>query len=288
MIITEKKLMSECGTCLVLNDGIDTNGKLIQSEVYKVEFLEMKYLIVEVGAKVGSGLANLKHSNILTSVKRIYEFKHYRKNGGKYWTSSAGISHFVIVPTDKIYLLSEKGYSYVKAEINGVKVMFNVSGGGGSNGWTDYVHSSTNISVGHKAKDIKKLLEVCVRDAEFETKFEIKQLEADQVEKWERMNEQASNLVKKQKEKIYNLIREKKPVTVILNDGYKVKEASVVGIQSCRPKKIKLSDTSFQYDYKGGAIKSLQITCEGYCYPMTLKVGQINWVATCKKIFEKV
>ena len=83
------------------------------------------------------------------------------------------------------------------------------------------------------------------------------------------------------------MIREKKPVTVVLKDGYKVKEVNVIGIQSCRAKKIKLSDTSFKYDYNGGAIKSLQIICEGYSYPMTLKVGQINWIKTCKKVFEK-
>ncbi len=145
MKLTEKVLLSNCKGTIVLDDGADK-----ASDKYTIEIPDTDYLIIEVGAMIGKGAFNLKHLNISTSIKRIYEFKHYRHGGGKFWTKAAGISHYIIVPTNKIYILPEEGHSYIRAEINGVKVWFNVSGGGGSNGWSDYLHSFTNISVNHK------------------------------------------------------------------------------------------------------------------------------------------
>jgi hypothetical protein len=136
-------------------------------EEYHVEVDPGEYLVVEAGSLVGTPAARFTHPNVAARVNRVYEFKHYHGNGGKSWTSKAGVSFYLVIPRSCVFLLPEKGYSYIPAMINGVKVRFNVSGGT-VNGWTDWLHTHTQISVNHCLRDLKKLAEVAVRGTDLE------------------------------------------------------------------------------------------------------------------------
>jgi len=219
-MLAEKKLLSDCGERLVIDDN--------PTDLYVICIDKDDYLVIEVGAKMGTPASRFTHPNIVASRKHVFEFKHYRASGGKFWTACAGISHFFVVPRNKIFILPEKGHSWIPAEINGVKVHFNVSGGGGSGGWTDYLHSMTSISVGHNLRDIKKIAEVSVQDADM-NRIVLERINlmdtnpnhdrANELERWQKMADAVSKEVKTNKEYLLELIEHKKLVTIVLKDG---------------------------------------------------------------------
>jgi hypothetical protein len=285
-MITEKKLLSDCGNLLIVDDG-GTNP----NDHYSVKIAEGPYLIIEMGGGIRKAISKFSHPNIIASRKKVYEFKHYRSSGSKFWTSQAGVSHYLIVPKDKIYMLPEKGYSWIPAEINGVKVRFNVSGGGGSGGWTDFLGSFTCISVNHKLSDAKKIAEVAIRDDEA-IKVVLAAIEgmdnapyhdrANELERWEKMAEKASPDVNKNKEKLLQMIEQKvSDVKIVLNKGYA--ETMGVGTSVVRSgKKERLSETSFQINYSKGRCRWLHVNFDG-CYPKRVRDSQISWVDTVKQ-----
>lgn len=275
--ITEKVLLSDCQDVIVLDDGKENKSKK-----YEIAIPNTPYLIVEVGCIVGSAAATFNFPNTTSSVKRIYEFKHYRSGGGKYWTSKAGISHYFLIPTNQIYILPVQGLSYIHAEINGVKVMFNVSGGGGGEGWTDYLMSYTQISVNHKLKDIKKIAEVAVKRDDLN--FEVKEMETNDMERWQNMSDKASNKLIAQRSKLYKMIEKNEKVHIVLNKGFKVSEGLAIKMRR-GVKKVKGEDGHTVWDYSKGALKS--ILCDFGMAEYTVKARQIDWVETCKKNFEK-
>lgn len=201
------KLLSDCGNILIIDDS--EKGR------YSIEIAGGDYLLLAMGFASNKSAANFQHPNIIASVKRIHEFKHYLHNGGKYWSASAGIDKYLLIPKNKIMMLPVKGYSFVKAEINGVKVSFNCSGGT-YNGWTDFLNSSVHISVNHKLSDLKKICEVAVRNPELEAKLEIKGLEADKEGYWQELADKANS---KLKTKIFDMIESGKQVIICVNNG---------------------------------------------------------------------
>lgn len=273
--MTEPKLLSECGELLVV-DG--TPG-----EQYQVGIEPGEFLVVRAGATADKVMARFEHPNVAASARVIHEFKHYRRNGGKFWTARAGVDFYFVIPRSAITMLPEKGYSYVPAMINGVKVKFNVSGGT-SNGWTDWLHTSTTISVNHGIRDLKKIAEVAVRNSPFEP-LTPKALEPDRVIQWERL---AARVAKGLIEKIAKLAEEgKKPVVKFL-PGYGlegVHEGKIVDVIR-RPKKIMLPhgdecQKKWKVEYTG-AVKSLLLEMESAWGKVRAKVGQIDWAATAE------
>ncbi len=135
MMMTEPKLLSECGARLVVDD---TEG-----ERYEIEIEPGDFLMVKAGATADKATAHFKHPNVAVTARTIHEFKHYRRNGSKFWTARAGVDHYFVIPRTAIKMLPKKGYSFIPAEINGVRVSFNVSGGGDGRVWTDYLRTRT-------------------------------------------------------------------------------------------------------------------------------------------------
>lgn len=268
----EPKLLSECGTLLVV-DG--TPG-----EQYQVEIDPGDYLVIRAGASAGKPSARFSHPNVAASGRSIHEFKHYRQNGGKFWTARAGVDFYFVVPRSAIKMLPEKGHSYVPAEINGVKVKFNVSGGT-ANGWTDWLHTRTEISVGHSIRDLKKIAEVSVRNSPFEP-IMVKPLDEGDEARWNRM---AARLSSELIEKIAKMAEEGKNPVVKLLPGYTEKEGKVVEVDR-RAKKIMLPHGDeclkrWRLEYTG-AVKSLIVTAEGCWGRVRVKVGQVDWAATAE------
>ncbi len=178
-MMTEPRLLSECGPKLIVDD---TEG-----DRYEVEIEPGDFLVVRAGATVDKPTALFTHPNIVASARVIHEFRHYRRNGSTFWTARAGVDHYFVIPRNAIKLLPEKGYSWIPAEINGVKVKFNVSGGGDGSVWTDYLFTHTCIAVNHQVKDLTKLAEVAVRNSRLEP-IAVKPMDADQEARWQELS----------------------------------------------------------------------------------------------------
>lgn len=279
-MITEKVLLSQCGSCLVLDDS--------EKERYQIEIQNGDYLLIEIPVSVRKAGSRFTHPNIIQSVKRLYEFKHYRHNGSKFWTRQAGISHYVIIPKNLIYLLPEKGYSYVKAEINGVKVTFNVSGGT-SNGWTDWLSNHTSIFVNHKLSDIKKLVEVAIRNPELEKGIDFSKmvLEGGQAEQWEELFMLASPKLQKQRETFYAMVEAGEKPVIYLKRGYKSEKGIATKLYR-QSKKVWLNPEKTRWTYdETGKVKYVHAELDGLFNSYRLKISQIDWVKTCKDIVPK-
>lgn len=272
-MITESKLMSECGTELVVDDN--------PAEKYRVEIEPGDYLVVSVGFGANKAAAKFSHPNIAATEKVIHEFKHYRRGGGKFWTSRAGVDHYLVIPKSAIKLLPEKGYSYVPAEINGVKVAFNVTGIG-SGGWTDIIHINTSISVNHKFGDFKKLCEAAVRGTTLEP-IVCKGLEAGQEAEWDRLAAMAAPSVK---DKIYELIEAGKKPIVCLASGYQYddkNEGEAIEIDR-KYRMTKQADGTGKWS-EDGVVRYITILINGH--RVRVKRNQIDWAATAKANEEK-
>ena len=271
--MTEPKLLSECGDMLVVDS---TEGNQ-----YQVAIEPGEYLVVRAGATINKASAHFTHSNVAATGKVIHEFKHYHKNGSKSWSARAGVDYIFVIPRSAVKLLPEKGYSYVPAEINGVKVRFNVCGGT-ANGWTDWLRTSTTISVNHKVKDLKKIAEVAVRNTSFEPMV-VKPLEPDQEVQWNRMS---ARLAKGLVEKVAKMAEEGKHPVVKLMPEFEEKEGVVVAV-SRRRKRVNLPPSPEGYKrwenkYNAGAVKSIVISLSGNFHHIRVKVGQIDWAATAE------
>jgi hypothetical protein len=231
-----------------------------------------------MGFTAGKSGANFTHPNIAATSKEVHEFKHYRNNGSKFWTSRAGINHYLVIPRNQIKLLPEKGYSYIKAEINGVKVSFNVSGGGG-NGWTDFLSTSAHTSINHKLSDFKKVCEVAVRNSPFEP-VTVKALEPNEEVMWNRL---AAKATPKIKERIAKMVEEgKKPIIQFVPYvSYQGAKSGVAIKVQRRAKMVPIADKPGSFSFEEtGALRyfTLALGFSG----VRAKVTQIDWYKTAE------
>jgi len=136
-------------------------GLLHLTTDYHISVPEGPCLIIRAGAGLDSRAAAFTHPNVLEREPTVHHFKHYRPGGGKYWTSKAGVNFYFAIPKEQILLHPEPGYSYVKAQINGQEVVFNVSGGS-FDGWTDFLTNPVEISVNHPVRVLRQLAEAAL------------------------------------------------------------------------------------------------------------------------------
>ena len=135
-------------------------------EDYTIEIAEGEYLAICVPVLYGSPASRFDHPNIASTHREILEFKHYARNGRKWWTSKPGISYLFIVHKSKIILNEEKsGYSYVYVTIGGQEYCLSVSGGTNGNGWTDFVYQGSGTFVLKSAKNLKGIAEAATLDS---------------------------------------------------------------------------------------------------------------------------
>jgi hypothetical protein len=142
---------------------MDLAGERFQVEKgYQVELPPGNHLTVIAGAPLGEPGYDFDHPNVAAKKSEWFEFKHYRKGGGKFWTSKAGINLYFVIPKAQIELLSEKGYSDVPVLIGGRQCRLNVSGGTGPGGWTDYVRPVVHVGCGWTIAALKALATVAL------------------------------------------------------------------------------------------------------------------------------
>lgn len=125
---------------------------------YYINSAEGDNLLIIASVIADKRNASFDHPNVLLHRPEVLEFKYYRHNGGKYWVAKPGIAFYFLVPKDRIELVPEQGYSYVKVLIGGKKFTLSVSGGtSGNGGWCDYIGNVAHIGVGHPVRDLKTL-----------------------------------------------------------------------------------------------------------------------------------
>ena len=267
----EVKLLSECGTEFVLAEKTEKNDK------YVIDIEPGDYLVIEVGAKVNKPVAKFRHPNIAATAKRVFEFKHYRRGGSKFWTSAAGVSHYFVIPRSAVKMLPEKGLSYINAEINGAKVVFNVSGGGGGGVWTDWLRTYTQISVNHPLRDVEKIAEVAVRGTPLEP-IKTEQLSPEREACWNQLAAKASGNVK---ESIVGLVEAgKKPIIKFLSGigfGGQNQGEGVEVERGFKKHRVDEQNAVWQQD---GMVKRIVLLIEGH--RVRAKLSQIDWYATAQ------
>jgi hypothetical protein len=142
---------------------MDLAGEKFQVEDgYQVELPPGNHLIVIAGAHLGEPAYDFDHPNVAAKKSELFDFKHYRKGGSKFWTSKPGMNFYFVIPKAQIELLPEKGYSYVPVLIAGRKCHLNVSGMGSGNGWTDYVRRVVHVGCGWTITALRLLATVAL------------------------------------------------------------------------------------------------------------------------------
>ena len=268
----EPKLLSECGSVYVIDDTPDNR--------YQIEIDSGDYLVVCAGVTSDKRMAKFSHANMAASNRDIFEFKHYRSNGGKYWTARAGVNFYFVIPRSAITILPEKGYSYIRAEINGVKVHFSVSGGT-QNGWTDWLHINASIMINHGMRDLKKIAEVAVRNTIFEP-IVLKVMDASEEMRWKRL---AASSSKGLVDEVVKMVEDgKKPIVKFL-DGYREREGNVVRVER-RRRKVAIPpmhdyQSSYRWEYTG-AVKRFITLIDWRCSDVSVRMNQIDWQATAE------
>ena len=264
-MITEPILLSDCDKNLLLDD----------KDEYHINIEPSEYQLIRVAFYSNKPASKFKHPNILATRKKVLEFKHYRKTGSKFWTSKAGVEHTIVIPRNKIKLIPEKGYSYVKAEINGVKVTFNVSGAT-VQGWTDFLGKTATISVNHPLKELKKLCEVAVRNSPFE-EMKIPKIDKNEEFTWNILDAKANPKIKNA---LVKLIEQKKEPTICLTNGYSPKSGYAIDCTRNQTwKRVKEGETT-RLIPKDGGLKRITAMIGSLRY--SIKMNQIDWYETAK------
>ena len=147
------------------------------AEDYQIHVELGPHFLIQVPCLATNAGAKFTHPNIARTVAKDLYFKY---DNPKRWATKAGVSHFFAVPRKYVKIdTTEKGYSYVKATINGEAVTLNVSGGTGNPGWADFVPLETSTLVNLPMKTLKAIAEVSVRGTDFEPVRTREEIEAE-------------------------------------------------------------------------------------------------------------
>ncbi len=123
----------------------DTGDKISVDPEYAIHFAPGSHLILSTFAYYGChAVTRFDHPTVLVKQMRVLEFKHYRRQGSKFWTSKAGLDFVFAVDKAAIEVPLEKGYSYVRVLIGGQPMTLNCSGGGGS-AWNDWASHGCSL-----------------------------------------------------------------------------------------------------------------------------------------------
>jgi hypothetical protein len=107
---------------------------------YSIVMQNAERRVIVVPAYADSNAGRWRHERALTR-DQLLEFKQSTPDGGKYWTSAAGVEHAFVIPDELIHVLPEVTHSYPKLEVNGVTITASTSGGTsrGGKGWSDFI-----------------------------------------------------------------------------------------------------------------------------------------------------
>ena len=140
---------------------------------YFVKFSPEPYIILVAGFKASNAGFDFNHPNILAKQYSIFEFKHSRSNGSKFWTNCLGVDLHFAVPKEKIDVVVDKGYSNVPLMLNGERFILNVGGGTSGVIWTDVVHRIEHTNVNMNKKLLNAIASIAIAPVDFKEPFEV-------------------------------------------------------------------------------------------------------------------
>jgi hypothetical protein len=111
---------------------------------YHVTLEDKPFLLLRFPFTLDHAGVRFMHPNLLARFTDTQEYKHYRKNGSKFWSARPGVDLLIAVEKRLIRLVKEDGGTYPKLRIGNAEITTSVGGGGGSI-WTDFI--STNVTV---------------------------------------------------------------------------------------------------------------------------------------------
>lgn len=184
-----------------------------EKDKYYVHFPETPYLVVTAGVLATSAAAKFNHANILSRQSRLFEFKHYRAKGSKFWTSRPGVEFTFALPKSAITVIPEKLYSYVKIEIGGESFTLNVSGGSNGGEWHDSVRNGSHLCIVKSLRQLKAIAAVSY-DPTAATLCGVR-LEAKEMEEDGRIDARYKNAIARKQQ----AMKLKPGANIVLSDG---------------------------------------------------------------------
>jgi hypothetical protein len=127
-----------------LNGHYEIPEKEGSSYIWKLPTGRAMLIVAPVEMRPGACIS-FGHPNLVARIGKAFEYKHTRDDGSKRWTAAPGFEYWFLIPLDKIELIPEPGYSYVKVNIAGVPFTLNVSGGTSGRNWEDWVGDTAHL-----------------------------------------------------------------------------------------------------------------------------------------------
>jgi hypothetical protein len=146
--------------------------------VIKADCTQDPFVVLIFGGTEAHASFNFKHPKVLNTWASNFPFKHYRKNGTKFWTNQAGRQFAMVFRRTDVKVIPGELYSYVHCTINGEKITLNTSGGTDNGKWADWVSASPGVCLNLTVAKLKKIAELAV--TEFTTNEAIEQVRAKQ------------------------------------------------------------------------------------------------------------
>jgi hypothetical protein len=193
-------------------------GKYWIAKDYLVEFPTGTHLLLVVGQSHEKPGAKFEHPAVLKRENRIHEYKHYRRQGSKFWTARAGVDLVFAVPLNRITALPKKGHSYPYIEIGGEEITLNVSGGGGEV-WTEWVRDAASTSCNMPLKKLKAIAGAAIPLGEFKGELPSRDITPEELQ---REQEQWLGIVAslEVKNRLIKEVDAGKQMKVVLGKGY--------------------------------------------------------------------
>ena len=130
---------------------------------YTINLEPCKTLVLHLAFTLDKPAKNFTHQTVLQRQFKVFEFKHFRQNGSKFWTRKAGITLSFAVDKGHIRIKQKQGYSFPILRINGQEVRLNVSGGSGPNGgWQDWIGTEAETCVNLPLRTVAALAQVAI------------------------------------------------------------------------------------------------------------------------------
>lgn len=144
----------------------------------RVDGTQDPFVVLIFGGTEAHASFNFKHPKVLNTWASNFPFKHYRRNGTKFWTNQAGRQFAMVFRRTDVKVIPGQLYSYVHCTINGEKITMNTSGRTNNKKWEDWVFANTSVCLNLTVAKMKKIAELAVSD--FTTNEAIEQVRAKQ------------------------------------------------------------------------------------------------------------
>lgn len=95
---------------------------------YAIRVAQVPYLRLCVNTLFGKTIGRYDHPHVAVKQNEIYEFKHYAKHRGKFWTQKAGLTFSFMFAREAIELVPENHWTFPEVLLGGRQFTLSCSG----------------------------------------------------------------------------------------------------------------------------------------------------------------